>query len=92
VARRIPLPEALRLFRVLGDETRLRLLLALSRRGEVAVGDLAAAVGLRHPRVSYQLGILRESGLVCYRREGKRHYYRLASPFVAGLLRDVGTG
>jgi DNA-binding transcriptional ArsR family regulator len=90
VATRISIPEAARLFRALGNETRLRLLLFLSDRGEAAVGDLARAVGLAQSPTSLHLKVLRLAGLVGRRREGQRHHYRLTSPLAAGLLRDVG--
>jgi ArsR family transcriptional regulator len=92
VPKRIPLPEAARLFHALSDETRLRLLLLLSGRGEAAVGDLARAVRLTQSGTSFHLQALLRAGLVAYRLEGQRHYYRLASPLAAELLRDVTRG
>jgi ArsR family transcriptional regulator len=88
----LSVPEAAGLFRVLADPRRLRLLLFLADRGEAFVGDLAAAVGL-HPRaIDYHLLRLRLAGVVTPRREGQRIYYRLGSPFVADLLRQVCEG
>jgi DNA-binding transcriptional ArsR family regulator len=92
MARRTPLPEAARPFRALADETRLRLLLLLSKRGEADVNDLARAAGLAQAAMSYHLKVLRRAGVVTWRREGRRHYYRLASPVAGELLRDVGPG
>jgi DNA-binding transcriptional ArsR family regulator len=85
----LSVPEAADLFRALGDPRRLRLLLALAGRGEAFVGDLAAAAGLPRPTTSKYLLRLRLAGVVTPRREGHRAYYRLSSPFVAGLLRRV---
>ena len=90
MARRTPLPDVARLFRALADEPRLRLLVLRSERGEAAVGDLARAVGLAQSPTSLHLKVLRLAGLVGWRREGQRHYYRLTSPLAAALLRDVG--
>jgi DNA-binding transcriptional ArsR family regulator len=92
VSKRIPLPEAARLFRALGDPTRLRLLLLLSERGEVGVNDLARAAGLAQTAMNYHLKGLRRAGVVAWRREGRRRYYRFASPLAGELLRDVGPG
>jgi ArsR family transcriptional regulator len=92
VPERIPLPEAAWLFRVLADETRLRLLLLLSERGEVSGADLAAAVGLSSSAVSNHLALLRRAGVAIRRRKGERFYFYLASPFVAELLRDITPG
>jgi DNA-binding transcriptional ArsR family regulator len=83
------LPEAADLFRLLGEPTRLRLLVLLGEQGELPVGDLAAACGRSQPAASLHLGLLRRAGVVASRREGKRVYYRLTSPFVAKLLRRV---
>jgi ArsR family transcriptional regulator len=92
VSKRIPLPEAARLFHALGDETRLRLLLLLSQRGEVGVGDMARAAGLAQSAMNYHLKVLRRAGVVAWRREGRHRYYRLASPLGRELLRGVGPG
>jgi len=63
-------------FRALGDPTRSRMVLALSR-GERCVTDLAAAVGLSLSATSHQLRILRDLDLVLARREGKNQFYAL---------------
>jgi ArsR family transcriptional regulator len=80
-------PEAAQLFRLLGEPTRLRLLLLLGERGELPVGDLAGACGRSQPATSIHLGVLRRAGVVASRREGHLVYYRLGSPFAAELLR-----
>jgi DNA-binding transcriptional ArsR family regulator len=92
VPKRVPLPEAARLFRALSDETRLRLLPLLSERGEAGVNDLARAVGLTQSGTSFQLRVLRRAGVVAYRREGYCRYYRLAVPLAGEILRHVGPG
>ena len=86
------LPEAARLFRLLGEPTRLRMLLFLADRGEAFVGALTEVAGLAVATVSKHLLRLRLAGVVASRREGKRVYYRLSSPFVADLLREVCEG
>ena len=73
------------LFGALSDETRLRLLYALSRE-ELCVCDLAQVAGRSIPAVSHQLSLLRRLGLVTYRNEGKLSYYRLQSDVVRELL------
>ncbi len=69
----------------LADETRLRILLALSER-ELCVCDLARICGISSSGVSHQLRLLRDRDLVLYRREGKRAVYRLADAHVATML------
>jgi DNA-binding transcriptional ArsR family regulator len=83
------LPEAARLFRLLGEPTRLRLLVLLAARGEVSVGELAAAAGRSQSVACAQLGMLCLAGVVASRREGHWVYYRLSSPVAAALLRRV---
>jgi ArsR family transcriptional regulator, arsenate/arsenite/antimonite-responsive transcriptional repressor len=62
---------------LLADETRLRMVMALARDGEVGVNALAELVGKRQPLVSRNLTLLRMAGLVSYRDEGAVHLYRL---------------
>lgn len=67
----------LRLFRALGDETRLRIV-ALLTHGELCVCHFQEALGLSQPNVSRHLGILRAAGVVETRRDGNWIHYRLA--------------
>ncbi len=66
-----------RLFRALGDETRLRLV-ALLAHGELCVCHLERALELSQPAVSRHLGVLRMAGVVTARRDGTWVYYSLA--------------
>jgi ArsR family transcriptional regulator, lead/cadmium/zinc/bismuth-responsive transcriptional repressor len=81
--------ELVRLFEVLASDTRLRLLHALERAGELNVGELAAALEMTPQAVSNQLRRLADRRIVASRRDGVRVYYRVADPCVAGLL-DLG--
>jgi len=65
------------LFKILADETRLRILDMLGRRRELCVRDLWERLGQSQPAVSHHLGLLRMAGLVDTRHEGKHIYYRL---------------
>ena len=69
-----------RLFRAFADDTRLRLLHLLARRGELCVCDLQAALGLSQPKISRHLAYLRGAGLVSWRRRGAWRHYALARP------------
>src|SRR5690349_18417625 len=62
-----------------GEPTRLRAL-ALLTEGELAVGELAQALGQSQPRVSRHLRLLTEAGLVERIPEGAWVFYRLAEP------------
>lgn len=66
----------LRLFRALGDETRLRLIEKL-RGGEQCVCDLTDELDASQPRLSFHLKTLKDAGLVTDRREGRWVYYAL---------------
>ena len=81
--------ELVRLYKVLASDTRLRLLHALERAGELSVTDLAAEVGMKPQAVSNQLQRLADRRIVASRREGSRLIYRSADPCVTGLI-DLG--
>lgn len=75
------MPEAdfqmlLQFFKVLADETRLKLLGLLAHR-EHSVEELAAQLQLKTPTVSHHLAKLKELGLVGMRPEGNTHMYWL---------------
>ena len=67
----------LRRLKTLGDLTRLRLL-ALCRQGECSVSELTKVIGQSQPRISQQLKLLCEAGLLRRFRDGKRVFYRVA--------------
>jgi SAM-dependent methyltransferase len=75
--------DAPALYRLLGDEVRLRLLrlLALER---LNVTELTRIVGTAQSGVSRHLGLLRDAGLVSEEREGGFTYYRVAAPVASG--------
>jgi DNA-binding transcriptional ArsR family regulator len=72
-------------FKVFGDQTRLSLLSAL-RQGELCVCDLARTLDMSDSAVSHQLAVLRRSGLILPRRDGKIVYYRLADAHVETII------
>ena len=68
------------LFKVLGDQTRLRLAVLLAIKGETCVCMLAKALDESDFKVSRHLGIMRSAGMVKARREGTWMHYKLAQP------------
>jgi DNA-binding transcriptional ArsR family regulator len=64
------------LMRLLGDPTRIRVL-GMLREGERNVTSLCGELDLAQPTVSHHLGLLRTSGLVLTRRDGKQIFYSL---------------
>jgi ArsR family transcriptional regulator, lead/cadmium/zinc/bismuth-responsive transcriptional repressor len=71
-------------FQVLSDPTRVRMIKALAD-AEWSVSELTEALGMDQPAVSHQLKYLRDLGLVRWKKNGRRVYYRLAD----GHLRDI---
>jgi ArsR family transcriptional regulator len=76
--RLLELRPASRLFKALGDDTRLRIV-ALLAHGELCVCHVQEALGLTQPNASRQLGILKNAGVVESRRQGTWTHYRLAA-------------
>ena len=76
-------------FKILANDTRLRLLHALVRAGELCVGDLADAVGMQPQAVSNQLQRLVDQRILGARRHGNNVYYQIVDPCVTSLL-DYG--
>src|SRR6516225_5816754 len=85
-----------RVFKQLADESRLKILLALAQEGEMHVSALCQLLNQTQPAVSHHLTLLRMTGLVGFRRDGKHNYYHVESAFLGDLLEeffgDVGAG
>jgi ArsR family transcriptional regulator len=78
-------------FKMLADENRLKILLALAHDGEMNVTALGKLVRQTQPAVSHHLTLMRMAGLVGFRRDGKHNYYYLASTYVRDLLEEFFT-
>jgi DNA-binding transcriptional ArsR family regulator len=72
-------------FRVFGDFTRMKILFALFH-SELCVYDIAALLGMQQSAVSHQLRVLKQAGLVSYRKEGKVVYYTLGDEHVQNIF------
>lgn len=83
------LEQALRLFRALGDETRLRLIERL-REGEQCVCDLTDELEAGQSRLSFHLKTLKDAGVVTDRRQGRWIYYALNPEMFEVLEAIVG--
>ena len=83
-------------FKLLADKSRLKILLALAQDGELHVSALCELLNQSQPAVSHHLTLMRMTGLVGYRRDGKHNFYRLDSSLVRDLLEqffaDSGNG
>jgi DNA-binding transcriptional ArsR family regulator len=80
--------ELAQVFKLLSDETRLRILfyLALSEEGELHVTELCQRLGQSQPAVSHHLALLRVSGLIESRREGKHNFYSVRTEHFGDML------
>ena len=87
------LPALAELFRILGDQTRLRILMEL-RDGPLNVTALVKKLRMHQPTVSHHLGLLRRGELVVARRSGKQIFYSLNEGKSVGerALRAVQSG
>ena len=75
-----------RLFNGFANSTRLSILLLLTRRGEMKVGDLVRELEAPQPRVSDHLRCLSSCGYVQVRREGRNAYYSVSDERIMTIL------
>jgi DNA-binding transcriptional ArsR family regulator len=73
-------------FKTLGDNTRVRILFALSKE-ELCVCDISAVLDMSISAVSHQLRVLRNMNLVKHKKEGKIVYYSLNDDHIVKLLK-----
>ena len=88
--KRSALALGAKLFRGLGDPTRLAILQVLAS-GERRVTDLVHEVGSSQANVSGHLACLKDCGLVADRPQGRATYYSLASDELFDVLRAAET-
>jgi len=69
------------LLSLMADPVRIRILYALDTVEELCVGDLALALGVNEDQTGYALRLLRSSGLVLARKEGRVVFNRLSPDF-----------
>lgn len=72
-------------FQNFADRTRIKILSALSV-SNLCVNDLSNILGINQTTISHQLKLLKDQGLVSYKREGKILIYSLASQSVNDIL------
>lgn len=78
--------DLVKLFKLLSDETRLRILYYLTQRSELHVRALCDLLHESQPAVSHHLALLRVAGLIEKRREGKHNFYGLKTRQFSTLL------
>ncbi|WP_426106096.1 ArsR/SmtB family transcription factor [Massilia sp. TSP1-1-2] len=76
------------LFHLLGDPTRLRIVLSCLD-APIAVGDIGATLQLSSSLVSHHLRLLRAARIVKAERQGKQVFYSAADAHISGVLADM---
>lgn len=76
------------IFKQLGDGSRTRIFWLLCHCEECVI-NISAIVGMSSPAVSHHLKLLKASGLIVSRREGKEVYYKAADTEAAQLLHHM---
>jgi ArsR family transcriptional regulator, lead/cadmium/zinc/bismuth-responsive transcriptional repressor len=78
--------ELMSLFKVLANDTRLRLLHALVQNGELCVTSLAEVLNMKPQAVSNQIQRLADQGILESRRQGLNVYYKVVNECITDLL------
>lgn len=81
--------DLVQVFKLLSDETRLRILLHLAQEDEMHVTALCDLLRQSQPAVSHHLALLRVAGLIEPRREGKHNYYSIRSEHFRDLMDEL---
>ncbi len=75
-------------FKVLGDNTRIRILFAL-REHEMCAGDIAVLLDMTKSAVSHQLAVMRNMHQVRARRDGKNVFYSLDDQHIVDIIEEA---
>lgn len=78
-----------RVLRTLANQRRLMILCKLAEWGEASVTSLAEGVGLSQSALSQHLALMREEGIVDFRRDGQTLWYRVSEPRIEMLLAQL---
>ena len=79
-----------KIFNALSDPVRLEIIEFL-RRGEKCVCEIVPYLGLIQPVVSRHLKILKDCGLLKYRKEGNRRLYSITDYRIFEIIDAVGS-
>ncbi len=81
--------DIIQVFKLLSDETRLRILMYLLREGELHVTAMCERLRQSQPAVSHHLALLRVAGIIEARRDGKHNFYSIRAKRFRQLLKGV---
>ncbi|RUM42763.1 MAG: transcriptional regulator [Desulfurobacterium sp.] len=77
--------EKAEFLKVLGHPERLAIALLVYEK-EMCVKDLVSILGISQPKVSQHVGLMKELGILSFRKEGTKVIYRLSNPVVKEIL------
>jgi DNA-binding transcriptional ArsR family regulator len=80
-----------KMFKVLADETRMKIAFVLCEEDELCVCDVANIIGSSLATASHHLRTLKQLGLAKYRKEGKLVFYSLEDDHVLQLVHLAST-
>ena len=83
--------ELCQVFKLLADETRLRILIYLAQEGELNVTELCERLGQSQPAVSHHLALMRVARIIEPRRDGKHNYYSVREEHFHELMRSLSS-
>lgn len=83
---------AVRVFRALGDRTRLQIIRMLVEQGELGCGDFGAAFDLSAPALSHHTRVLQECGLITMRKDGPHHFFQVNHEQLARFVPHLASG
>lgn len=81
--------DLVQVFKLLSDETRLRILMYLVRENELHVTALCERLGQSQPAVSHHLALLRVAGLIEARRDGKHNFYSVRTKHFHRIIGEL---
>lgn len=81
--------DLVQVFKLLSDETRLRILLYLAHESELHVTALCERLQQSQPAVSHHLALLRMSGLIEARRAGKHNFYSVQKTYFHRIMQKL---
>lgn len=86
------LDHDVQVFKLLADETRLKILMYLMREGELHVSALCDRLGQSQPAVSHHLALLRQAGMIEPRRDGKHNFYSIQKDHFHQIMAELFAG
>ena len=84
----VPVAHLADLFGLMGDETRLKIIL-VCLRGPISVGDIAKELGASQSLVSHHLRLLRAARVLRSERQGKNVFYSASDAHIECVINDM---